>query len=428
MKIKKITLAILIVIIAGVGSLFATGTEEMATPSAKTEVTTVTFWSLFTGGDGEFFDAMVDEFNATHTDIQMKTDTVKHESYYTKLTAALVADNAPDMIVCHQARLRNYILGGQLLPLDKYLEEINAPMDDFIDAPLNACMYEGKIYALPLDVHPIIMFANKDLLAEAGIAELPTTMDELIADAKAVQEKTGAMGIACDNTTAVYKAYTLSRLFFSMMYQQGGQMLTDDYSAAAFNNEKGVKALQALVDMVNKNKVTPAGLDYDTSVNSFKLGEAAFHFNGVWATGTFNGAEGLNFDAVPLPGLLGKPAAWGGSHTLAIPAVEAKDPEQLKSILKCILWITEHGEMWAKAGQIPTRKSVQASDAFKALPYLSGYAASAESTVAPPSTPAWSEIYGTLSDKLEWAVAKNLDPKQALDDIEKTVNKIIETY
>jgi multiple sugar transport system substrate-binding protein len=84
--------------------------------------------------------------------------------------------------------------------------------------------------------------------------------------------------------------------------------------------------------------------------------------------------------------------------------------------------------MWAKAGQIPTRKSVQASDAFKALPYLSGYAASAESTVAPPSTPAWSEIYGTLSDKLEWAVAKNLDPKQALDDIEKTVNKIIETY
>lgn len=405
---------------------FSVGAQAQPETAAAKGPRVVTFWSLFTGGDGEFFDAIIDKFNATHTDIQMKTDTVKFDNYYTKLTAALAAGTAPDMVVIHQANLRNYVPNGQLLALDGYLSSMNAPLDDFVAAPLNACKTDGKLYALPLDVHPLIMYANTDLMKKAGITELPKTMDELLSDAKAI-EATGNMGIACDNTTAVYKAYTLTRLFFSMIYQQGGTFLTADNSKANFNNEYGIKALTALQDMVNEG-VTPKGLDYDTSVNTFKLGEAGFHFNGVWATGTFESAQDLHFTAVPLPGLLGKPAAWTGSHTLAIPADKASDPQLVKDTLDCMLWITAHGEMWAKAGHIPTRTSVQESEAFKAMPYRSGYAAAAASTVAPPDTAAWNEIYGTISDLLEYAVANNTDPKTALASMEKKINEIIATY
>lgn len=425
MKLKKMFL-LLLLSIASTGLLFAQGVNEQSIKKSEGPIT-VSFWSLFTGGDGEFFDAIIDEFNATHTDIQMKTDTVKFDSYYTKLTAALAAGNAPDLVVVHEANLRNYV-PNQLLALDDYIKMDNFPINDFVKAPLDSCKFNGKYYAVPLDVHPIIMYANTKLMEEAGITKIPTNYEEVIRDAQLIQQKTGAMGIACDNTTAVYKAYTLTRLFFSMMYQQNGQMLTDDNSAAAFNNEKGVKALKALQDMVNKSYVTPKGLDYDSSVNAFKLGDAGFHFNGVWATGTFEKVDNLDFVAVALPGLLGKPAAWGGSHTLAIPATKAEDPEHVKAILECINWITAHGEMWALAGHIPTRISVQESEAFKALPYRAGYAGAAASTVAPPGTDAWSEIYTTLSDKLEFAVANNSNPKSTLDDMEKTVNKIIKTY
>ncbi|MGD1816644.1 MAG: extracellular solute-binding protein [Pleomorphochaeta sp.] len=424
MKIKKILLTGLLVMLS-VGFVFANGTKEEEKQSGPVEVS---FWSLFTGGDGEYFNAIIDEFNRTHTDIQMTTDTVKFDNYYTKLTAALAAGNAPDLVVMHQANLRNYIPSGQLLVLNDYLDQINAPVDDFVAAPYDACNFDGNQYALPLDVHPIIMYVNKALLAQAGVDKIPTNYDELIAAAQAVEQKTGAMGIACDNTTAVYKAYTLTRLFFSMMYQQDGSMLTSDNSAAAFNNEKGVVALKALEDMVNKYGVTPSGLDYDTSVNAFKLGEAAFHFNGVWATGTFESAQDLDFVAVPLPGLVGHPAAWSGSHTLAIPATKAKNPEHVDAILECMLWITGHGEMWAKAGHIPTRISVQNSDAFKSLPYRKDYAGAAASTVSPPDTAAWNEIYSSMSDLLEYAVANNSDPATALAEMESRVNDIISTY
>jgi multiple sugar transport system substrate-binding protein len=407
-------------------ALWAAGTTEKA---AKTEgPVEVTFWSLFTGGDGEFFDAMVAEFNRTHTDIVAKTDTVKFDNYYTKLTTALSANSAPDVVVVHQSNLLGYVPKGVFMPLDDLLAKMNAPLSDFVAAPLDATKYEGKTYALPLDVHALIMYYNKDLFAQAGITTVPQTYEQLIAAATAVQAKTGAMGIAADNTTATYKAYTLTRLFMSFLKQQGVDLLTADNKKANFNNAAGEKALKGLIDMVHVSKTTPAGLDYDGAVNAFKLGKAAIHFNGVWATGGFEKQAGLNFGAVGLPPMMGVPATWSGSHTLAIPVQKTSNPAKLEAAMTFMLWMTEHGDMWAKAGHIPTRKSVYDKAEFKALAYRKDYAASAAYAFPSPAISAWQEIYSTISDMLEFAVASNQNVKTALGDMEKKINSVIASY
>jgi len=388
----------------------------------------VTFWSLFTGGDGDFFNAMIDEFNKTHTDIQLKSDPAKYTDYYTKLTTALASKNAPDVVVVHRDNMLPYVKSGALYPLDSLLKNDQAALNDFVPAPLNACRFNGKLYSLPLDVHPIIMYYNKDLLAKAGITKIPQTFDELMTAAKAVQDRTGAIGLAVDNTTATYKAYTLSRTFISGMGQIGGSVLTADCKKAAFNNANGQKVIQDIIDTVNKYGVSPKGYDYDSAMTDFKLGKAAFYFNGVWATGTMEQQKGLNFDAVPFPAMWGKPGAWAGSHTLAIPVQKKMDPVKLNAAVKFMLWMTEHGDMWAKAGHIPTRISVRSKASFKALPYRADYVTAAESTIPAPNTPAWNEIYNNLSDLLEAAVAKNQTGAQAAADMEKKVNEILAGY
>lgn len=412
----------------GLRCCIAVGLALLCLAAAVAKPVEVTFWSLFTGGDGEFFDAMVKEFNRTHADIVAKTDTVKFDNYYTKLTTALSAKNAPDVVVVHQANLLQYVPKGVLYPLDAQLAKMKAPLDDFVEAPLAACKFDGKLYSLPLDVHPIIMYYNNDLFAKAGITKVPQTEAEVVAAAQAVQRATGAMGLAVDNTTAKYKAYTLTRLFMSMLEEQGTSILTPDAKKANFNNKAGEAALRALIDWVQVDKVTPTGLDYDGAVNAFKLGKAAMHFNGVWATGLFESQAGLNFTAVPLPPMLGKSAAWGGSHTLAIPVQKKMDPKKLEAATTFILWMTGHGEMWAKAGHIPTRKSVTTKAEFTSLPHRKDYAAAAAGVVAPPRTPAWEEIYTKMSDMLEAAVAKNEDVTAALAEMESSVNKIIASY
>ena len=402
--------------------LFASGTKEDV--KAADGPIEITFWSLFTGGDGEFFDAMINEFNASQDEIVMKNDMVKFDDYYTKLTTALAAKAAPDVIVVHQGNMPNYVKGS-LLPLDEY---VSADMiADFQTRPIEACRFDGKLYSIPLDVHPIVMYYNKDILAEAGITEIPTTAEEFLEASRIIKDKTGKWGLGIDNTTGVYKAYTLTRLFFSMMAQQGGSFLNADNTAAAFNNEMGAAALDFLKAGVNEG-INPGELDYDAAMNMFKLGEVAFYFNGVWATGALEQVEGLNFAAAPLPAFLGDGSCWAGSHTLAIPVQKNQDPQKVAAAVTFIDWMTSHGELWAKAGHIPTRKSVVEKDAFKELPYRADYADAAAYALETPRTPAWDEIYNTCSDMLEAAVTRNLDTYETLAAMEKKVNEIIASY
>lgn len=420
---KKLV-SILLVLVLLSTLLFAQGGKEAA--AAKQGPIELKFWSLFTGGDGEFFDAMIKAFNESQSEIIMVNDMVKFDSYYTKLTTALAAQNAPDVIVVHQGNLLNYVPNGSLLALDEYIP--SQMLNDFQSAPLEACRFNGKLYSIPLDVHPLVMYYNKDILAAAGITKVPTTAEEFIEASQIIKQKTGKWGMAIDNTTGTYKAYTLTRLFMSLMAQQGGSLLSTDYTKANFNNAYGEKALTWLIDLVNKYGVNPNELDYDAAMNVFKMGDAAFYFNGVWATGTLEQVEGLNFQAAPLPAFMGDSAAWAGSHTLAIPVQKNQDPEKIKAVVTFLDWMTSHAEMWAKAGHIPTRKSVAAKAEMKALPYRSDYAAAAAFALETPRTPAWEEIYGTMSDLLEKAVTKNGDVKKALYEMETTVNNIIKTY
>ncbi len=420
---RKRLIAIIALVVAG-AMLFASAAPEKS--AGKEGPIELKFWSLFTGGDGEFFNAMIDEFNASQDEIHMTNDMVRFDDYYTRLTTALAAGTAPDVIVLHQARLINYVPSGVLLPLDDYVSE--EMLSDFQTAPLEACRMDGNLYAIPFDVHPIVMYSNKALLDAAGVTEIPETAEEFLAAAKAVKEATGEWGSLIDNTTGTYKAYTLTRLFVSLVNQQGGSMLTEDLSAAAFNNEYGYNALVGLQMLVNEAGVNPNELDYDAAMNMFKLGEGAFYFNGVWATGTLEQTDGLEFVASPLPPFMGKSAAWTDSHTFAIPVQKNQDPVKVEAAIKFIDWMTENAHLWAKAGNIPTRTSVLEGEEFNALPYRADYAAAVSSVIANPPTAAWGEIYETLSDLLESAVTHNEDPQTALDGMEATVNEIISHY
>lgn len=413
MKQRKLALLAVFMLLAGMAL------------GAQTQKIEINFWSLFTGGDGAFFDAMVKEFNESQNEIVMKTDTVKFDNYYTKLTAALAAKNAPDVVVMHQDRLSNFVPSGVLLPLNDYLKKVGVDMSSFEAAPLTSTTFDGKVYAIPMDVHPLIMYYNTELFAKAGVTKAPESLDELFAAAKAVQDKTGVMGIAADNTTVKYKAYTLTRMFMSMLKEQGYTTLNATNTKANFNNEAGEKSFQALSDMVNKYKVTPKQLDYDSSVAEFKLGKAAIHFNGVWVTGTFEQQPGLKFAAVKFPALFGKNASWAGSHTFAVPAQRVVDEKRVLAAVKFIDWMTAHGYLWAKAGHVPTRKTAVEAPEFKSLPYRSGYADASKYTFPPPDTPKWPQIYDAISDSLEESVALNKDAKSAVAKMEQVVNAIL---
>ena len=386
---------------------------------------TISYWTPLTGGDGELFDAMVAEFNKTSQSVVLQNKEVKASSYYPKLAGAIKAGVAPDVVIANQSRLIDLVTDNDLLPLDDYIKKAGIDLSDYEEGALADCRIKGKLYAIPFDVHPLIMYYNKDLFAKAGITKVPQTLAELQETASLIQAKTGAIGIAADNTSSTYKAYTLARLFMSFLREQDVSALDARNMKANFNNPAGVKAYQAVYDMVNIWKVTPKGLDYDFSVKYFKEGNAAIHFNGVWVTGLLEEQKGLNFGAVELPPFFGQSAAWAGSHAFAIPKTAKIDEARILQILSCVDWLTGHGELWAKAGNIPTRKSVRQKPEFLAMPHRAEYAAAAENSFAAPMTVKWPACYIAIADELELSIGRELDAKTALNSMEKKVNAIL---
>jgi multiple sugar transport system substrate-binding protein len=394
--------------------------SDQKAPAAKV---TLTYWTPLTGGDGDFMKAMVDKFNSSQDKVFVDINTSVWENYYTKLTTAMGAGEAPDVAIIHVANLPMFTTKNALLPLDELVTKAGFDGNDFATVPWKGTSIDGKRFAVPLDVHPLIWFMNQDTFEKAGLVkdgkpQVPTKWADLMTELKTIKDKTGK------NPMSVQEAgWTGYREWFSYLYQNGGQLLTDDMKKAAFNSPAGVAALKAQMEIVNNNW-TPHGLNSDTLKAAWLAGDIGIQPNGVWNTGGYEQA-GMKFFTVPFPQLFQKPAVWANSHTLTLPRNKATNADKQAAAMTFIKWLSDNSIMWAKAGQIPARKSVVASADFKAFVHQPTYALNLDAVVYPPFTPKLSEVENAIYEQLQGAYAHKTTPEEALKAAEAKVNDIL---
>lgn len=105
-------------------------------------------------------------------------------SYYTKLPTQLKGSNAPCIITLQNGQLETYV--GALEPLDNYMKEADVKASDYDSSMITQLSNGGKVYALPYDAEPMVLFYNKAMFAAAGVPA-PTidwTTDDFVAAAK----------------------------------------------------------------------------------------------------------------------------------------------------------------------------------------------------------------------------------------------------
>ena len=93
----------------------ATGEDTTASEAAG-EATELQFWSRLP--ENEQIDALVQEWNETHPDIQVVHQGIPGADYRTKLLASIAGGNAPDVVSLDVAIMPQYIEQDNLLHLD----------------------------------------------------------------------------------------------------------------------------------------------------------------------------------------------------------------------------------------------------------------------------------------------------------------------
>src|SRR5699024_11478294 len=99
----------------GSGGNAATGRGGESYDGAAVELAC---WNGFTGGDGPVMQDLVDEYNAEHENITVKTTVIESDDFYSRLPAALASGDGPQVAIHHLDSLATSAARGLLRPLD----------------------------------------------------------------------------------------------------------------------------------------------------------------------------------------------------------------------------------------------------------------------------------------------------------------------
>ena len=250
----------------GVGSRPSSGGGAEFTGTYDGPAVTLDYWNGFTGGDGPTMQAMLKAFNSEQKNITVKNNTVDWADFYQRLPAAAKAGRGPEVGVMHLDQLATNAARQVIVPLDDVAEEIGLEESDFTPAVWQPGIYNDSRYGIPLDVHSLAMYWNKEHFDKAGITDPPT-------DAASLEEAIGKLQDAGFRQPFWMPGQWPAHLmFFSLLWQNGGEPYNEDGSEATFGSDEGIEALSWMREQVDKG-YSPANVDRDAQYLAF-LGEA----------------------------------------------------------------------------------------------------------------------------------------------------------
>ena len=390
---------------------------------------TVVWWDFLGGGDGVRMKSLLEQFNKENPDIEIQATTLEWGTpFYTKVQTSAAVGEGPDVMTYHLSRLPLGVSTGTLREITpNELKAAGLSGDNYAPANWKAAQGpDGKQYAIPFDIHSIILYYNKDMLKKAGLLGddgLPKGLDGVDNFHAALQKlKDGGAQYGVSIHSAA--GDSMWRIFYSMMGQQDAQFLSADGKFLGGDNlDKAVNATSVIASWV-KDGLAPKATDYAASIALFTSGKAAMHINGVWEVPTMtdlatNNKLGFEWGAIQLPTFFAHPATWADSHSFAIPNRKGKEitPEKVKAVLTVVKWMNEHSLFWATAGHIPAFTPVTASDGFKKMQPNAVYSTLAVTAVFDPVSKlagVASPIYDAAGNYLMPAINGDLEAADAM--------------
>ncbi|MCP3801960.1 extracellular solute-binding protein [Allokutzneria sp. A3M-2-11 16] len=386
-------------------------------------------WHLFQGADGTVMMSMLDAVRPAVGVPVQATCLEWGAPYYTKLGMASVGGRPPDLGIMHASRLSGYAPGGLLRPFDhSLLAEFGMTEDRFAPALWRRCLYEGEVYALPLDTHPFIMFVNLDVAERAGLlgtdgALVPITSREQFAHAgRRLAEVTGGTGIGFGFRLDSAQCW---RLFWGLYGQTGGEYRFSG-STAEWDMDRAVEVI-AFCRSLFDNRIVSRSSNYEAAISGFSTGRTGMLLGGEWELPAL-AKEIPRLGALPIPTMFGAAASYADSHVFVLPRRPDTVTERLRATHALAAGLVGEGLTWAQGGHIPSYLPIVASPEYARLRPQSSYASAADHVFLDP--PLWftgpgSEFQKQMSARLERGFLGELSPEETARAMLRVVEDLL---
>ena len=385
----------------------------------------------------EYWEKIIDRFQDS-TGIQVilfrqPTDTdQRRQSLVIPLSAK---KSNPDVFLMDIAWIGQFAASDWLLPLDQYFsQEIDTQL--FFSSIINTVdHFNSKTIALPVYNDCGLLYYRDDLLRVYNI-KIPNTWEDLINACKIIVPKEKRKNPRFSGFVwqgAQYEGLTCTFLEF-ISSNNGG--ILNDQNKSAINSPENLKALQLMVDMIHKHGISPPNTYTEMKEEEvriyFENGNALFERNWPYAWAVHNS------DGSKIKGKFGitlLPRFEDGSHSSTLGGWHiaiSKFSDQRKDAWRLIEYILSYEIQKALVrdlGWNPSRMDVYSDpEIIDLIPHAETLRKAFESAVPRPILPYYTQISEALQIEINRALATQIDPRTALENAAREIERIVETY
>ncbi|MGM1049596.1 MAG: ABC transporter substrate-binding protein [Bacillota bacterium] len=341
--------ALMGIMLAACGGNGSSDTAKEKSGDSPAKTTTLRFATWDSGDTLKIEQEIAKKFEEKNPGVKVQVEAYA-DGFDQKLAAGFGAANPPDVMYMwdfptyHQS----------LEPLDSYAsDDKDLNIDDFYQGLFNYGKIEDKLYGIPAGFTTRVVYYNKKLFDEAGIAYPKDgwTWDEFQEIAQKLTDKSKkqyGFGVRAENDT-----YDLQGLVWS----NGGSFVSEDGKTIEgfMNSKETADAIQMLGDMIkNGSAVLTGGKGQQSGEDIFKAGKIAIWESGIWPLEGFRDA-GIDVGTVEMPAFPGKPV----KGILAESALSiAKDSKHKDLAWEFIKFYVSDEAIKMRVADLPVRVSV----------------------------------------------------------------------
>ncbi|PDO09561.1 MAG: ABC transporter substrate-binding protein [Candidatus Reconcilbacillus cellulovorans] len=221
---------------------------------------------------------IIDEYEKAHPNVDVQVEVLENEQYKNKLKVLSASNALPDVGMTWAAGfLEPYAKGKLFTPLDDVLAD--GLKDKFVPGTVEAYQFDGKTYALPIELNICPIYYNKEIFAKYNLNP-PQTYDDFLNIVKTLVQN-GVAPIALGNKDR----WTGSMWFMYLANRIGGDALNKAIARqGSFEDPSIVQAAQRVQELVDLQAFIKGfnGLSNDEAKSEFMSGKAAMYLMGTW--------------------------------------------------------------------------------------------------------------------------------------------------
>lgn len=349
--------------------------------------------------------------------------TVGRGDHLTRLSTAFASGDAPDVFLINYREYAPFVQRGAVQPIGPLLVQEGVDPADYYEQPLRAFTYDGALQCMPQNISSLVVYWNRRLFAEAGVAapKAGWTWAEFVGTARALTNGQ-VRGVGLDPSITRMAPF---------IWSGGGTIVDSDEAPTRTTlHEPGARAaLRDIVDLIHSGS-TPSRdqLAAQGLAEQFMTGKVAMFLGSRVEVPALREQRGLDFDVAALP-VRDQPASVLHSDAYCIASTSKHRSAAARFVAYAV---GRQGQTVTALGgrTVPSLRSVATSPAF-----LSPARAPASSQVfldaiphlrQLPVTPSWPEAEDVLGTQLRRAFEDGVPLDEVLAEIRQQVDPLLQ--